>query len=308
MSQTKASYTENYYPDLKGKVYIVTGGVTGIGYHVSKLLLEKHAKVLVAARNEKKIQEGVEKLKKEVLNTDIDYFKLDVGDLQTIKPGVQKFLNQEARLDGVVHNAGVMMPPAGSKTKQGYEEHVGVNNIGPHLLQKFLDGIIIKTAKSSPENSVRVIWVSSAMAYIAPPTGVNWNDINYEKDRASQSTKYGQSKAINIYQAIMWPKMHPESGIVNLSVHPGGLKTELQRHSPAFMRRIANMFLYEPINGAYSELFGLMHPQFTTKENGTYLTAFGAVGQARSDQIKAANGPEGEKMWKWLDEQVSEYL
>ncbi|ANB13324.1 Env9p [Sugiyamaella lignohabitans] len=304
----KPTYTEDEYPDLTGRVYIVTGGCTGIGYYVSKFLLLKNAKVWIAARSQAKIDSGIAQLKKEVPNADVDFIVVDFGDLASIKPGVQKFLDSPDQLNGVVHNAGVMTPPAGSLSKQGYEQQLGVNNIGPFLLQKFLDDKLIATAKTAPANSVRILWVSSSAAGgMAPKNGgINWKDINFKKGGAAW-TIYGQSKAINIYEAILWAKKHLDSGVVSLTCDPGNIRSELQRHMTGFQGFIVDKILYPTPYGAYTELFGVLHPSFTTEDSGTFIIPFGHRGRVREDIKVAANGENGEKLWNWLDEQVKPY-
>ncbi|ANB14243.1 Env9p [Sugiyamaella lignohabitans] len=296
------TFTEKDYPDQTGRVFIVTGGPTGIGYHVSRYLLQKNAKVWVVARSQTKVDAAITQFKKEMPNCNVDFFLVDFSDLATIKPGVQKFLDTESRLDGVFHNAGVMVPPNGSKTTQGYELQLGVNCVGPFLLQKYLDDIIIKTAKISPPNSTRIVWVSSSGHGFSPKAGIQWDNINFEKLNKPWKA-YGQSKAINVYQGILWPKKHAGSGVVSLSAHPGNLKSELQRNTSAAM----NILLYPANYGAYTELYGALHPSLTTKDNGSYLIPWGKKGVARSDIVEGANGKNGERLWNWLEEQVAPY-
>lgn len=301
-------YTEKDYPDLKGKIFVVTGGASGIGFEVSKFLLSKNAKVYVVGRNQQKINDGIAKLKQEGPNATVDYFLVDYNDLNTVKPGVQRFLDRETRLDCVIHNAGIMSMNR-SETKQGFEVHLGVNAIGTWALQKCLDDILIQTAKTVPENSLRIVWVTSNGHYGSfDDKGINWNDINYKTEWSLQAA-YGQSKAINIYESILWAKKHPGSGVVSLSVHPGPIRSEITRDLGSTTQKIlSKLFFYETKYGAYSELYPALHPQFTVKDNGTYITPFGHVGQARADVVEGANGENGEKLYKFLEEQTRSYV
>lgn len=92
----------------------------------------------------------------------LKFLNLDLNDLSTIKGSAQAFLNEESRLDVVWHNAGVMMPPSGSKSKQGYELQLGTNVIAPWLFQSFLTPLMQRTVTlpDTPKDSVRVIWVN----------------------------------------------------------------------------------------------------------------------------------------------------
>jgi retinol dehydrogenase 12 len=87
------------------------------------------------------------------------FLRLDLDDLTTIKKSAEEFLAKETRLDVLWNNAGVMIPPQGSKTKQGYELQLGTNNVAPFLFTKFLTPLLVETAKSATKGSVRVLWV-----------------------------------------------------------------------------------------------------------------------------------------------------
>ena len=84
------------------------------------------------------------------------FLHLDLGDLTTIKKSAEEFLSKEDRLDVSWNNAGAMVPPAGSKTAQGYELQLGRNNVAPFLFTKLLPPLLVKTAKSAPKGSIRV--------------------------------------------------------------------------------------------------------------------------------------------------------
>ena|SRR5271156_1519066 len=109
----------------------------------------------------------------------------------------QSSLAKEERLDVIWHNAGIMVPPDGRKTKQGFDLQVGTNPLGPFLFQHFLTPLCLKTV-SRPDVKpfgTRVIFVSSSGHRVAPkPDGVNWDDINMEFK--ARGLKYGQSKAL----------------------------------------------------------------------------------------------------------------
>ncbi|CAN6664963.1 hypothetical protein TRVA0_036S01002 [Trichomonascus vanleenenianus] len=298
------AFKEDSYPDLRGKVYIVTGGCTGIGYHVTRYLIMKNATVYMAARNQSKIDAAIESLTTEFPSAKLDYIIVDLGDLASIKPGVQKFLDKAVRLDGVVHNAGVMTPEPGSKTKQGYELQLGTNAIGPWLLQKFLDDVLIETAKKSPPNSVRVLWVSSSAHMMSKKGGMNWDNPN----EGNKWGLYGQSKAINIMQSILWAQHHEGSGVVSLNCHPGNIRSELQRYASKIEGTLIKGLLYDTKYGAYTELYAMLNPVITTEDNGLYVIPFGKRGKARNDIVQAAQGEDGQKLYNWLTEQVKDYL
>ena len=102
------------------QVHIVTGGYAGVGLELTKILYQKNATIYAAGRSEGKAKKAIEAMKIEFANSTgkIEFLQLDLDDLSTIKRSAEEFLSKESRLDVLVNNAGVMVPPAGSKTKQ----------------------------------------------------------------------------------------------------------------------------------------------------------------------------------------------
>ncbi len=119
-------FTDEDLPSLAGKVYIVTGGATGVGYELTKILYLKGATVYIAARSQARCDGAVQDLLSETksINGDkkihgrLGTMVIDLSDLKTIRPGVESFLKKESRLDILFHNAAVMSVPLGSKDKQ----------------------------------------------------------------------------------------------------------------------------------------------------------------------------------------------
>jgi retinol dehydrogenase 12 len=109
-----------------------------------------------------------------------------------------------------------MVPPQGSKTKQGYELQLGTNNVAPFLFTKLLTPILIKTAKVEPPGTVRVVWVSSSAAEgFSPKNGVDLDNLNYKVDKAAWH-KYGVSKAGNVLHAKEFASRYKGDGVVSV--------------------------------------------------------------------------------------------
>ncbi len=113
------TFTEKDLPSLSGRVIIITGAAGGVGFELSKTLYAKGGIVYIAARSEQRAMDAVSKIKTEIPKSTgtLMSMVIDLADLTTIKPAVEAFLKQESRLDVLIHNAGIMEPPAGSKTK-----------------------------------------------------------------------------------------------------------------------------------------------------------------------------------------------
>jgi retinol dehydrogenase 12 len=114
------------------------------------------------------------------------------------------------------NNAGVMVPPQGSKTKQGYELQLGTNNLAPFLFTELLTPVLVKTAKAKGPGNVRVVWVSSSAAELLSPNGgVEMDNLDYKREKGAWH-KYGVSKAGNVLHAMEYAKRHGGEGIISV--------------------------------------------------------------------------------------------
>ncbi|KAK2774322.1 hypothetical protein FQN53_003676 [Emmonsiellopsis sp. PD_33] len=310
------AFTEKDLPDLQGKVYIVTGSNTGLGKELANILFSKNAKVYVAARSEEKAAKAIESIKNAHPSSsgELVYLPLDLNDLTTIKASANAFLAKERKLHVLFNNAGVMTPPQGSKTAQGYELQLGVNTVAPFLFTKFLTPTLLSTAKAEPPNTVRVVWVSSCGAeLLSPKLGVPLDNLDYHNDQ-SASYKYGVSKAGNYLHACEFAKRYSGNGIVSVALNPGNLLSELSRHRGFLLRQMMRATHYPPLFGAYTELFAGLSPEVTIERSGHWIVPWNRFLPMRQDladatktEAEGGNGT-GLKFWEWTEKQVKPYL
>jgi retinol dehydrogenase-12 len=116
------TFTDKDLPSLAGKVFIVTGAASGLGFELAKILYVAGGTVYVAARSASRCEGAIEKIKAQTSGRKCEgklkIMVIDLADLGTVEGAADKFMRQETRLDVLVNNAGVMIPPAGSKGKQ----------------------------------------------------------------------------------------------------------------------------------------------------------------------------------------------
>jgi NAD(P)-dependent dehydrogenase (short-subunit alcohol dehydrogenase family) len=200
------------------QVFLVTGGASGLGLELVKILYAHNAKVYVAARSEQKASKAVSSIESSVPKSkgELVFHHLDLNDLTLVKQSANLFLSKEKRLDVLWNNAGVMAPPQGSKTKQNYEAQLGTNCLGPFLFTQILTPLLVETAKSAPRDSVRVVWLSSSAAETAAPKGgIVLTNLDYKKDKSAWY-KYGVSKAGNIFYSNEFAKRHKADGVLSV--------------------------------------------------------------------------------------------
>ncbi|KAL2680350.1 hypothetical protein Neosp_007947 [[Neocosmospora] mangrovei] len=189
----KPKFTEDDVPDLTGKVFLVTGSNTGVGKEVSNILYSKNAVVYIAARNQAKAQSAIDDIRSRNANSTcaLKFLQLDLSDLCSCSNAADRFLAAESRLDALFNNAGVLLPPQGSKTIQGYELQLGTNCLGHFALTKKLTPLLQSTARTSPKGSVRVLWVSSSAAEASTPKeGIPLDNLDYHLEESTMF-KYG---------------------------------------------------------------------------------------------------------------------
>ena len=213
-----ARFTDASVPDQNGKVYIVTGASAGVGKELAGLLYSRNATVYVAARSADRTNAAMKWIKEKYPDSKgaMHYLHLDLSNLDDVKQSAEIFLAKESRLDVLFNNAGVMTPPQGSKTEQGYELQLGTNCVAPFLFTKILTPLLIDTAKTEPRGSVRVVWTSSSAAHLASPEGgVDMLNLDYKTDKGAMA-KYAVSKAGNVLHAREFTRRYNDHGIISM--------------------------------------------------------------------------------------------
>lgn len=119
-------FTIKEAPSQLGKVAIVTGANDGVGYETALGLVSKGAKLIMACRNPEKALFAMKKMKVEIPTADISIIPLDLNNLESVRNFTNEFKQTYQKLDVLVNNAGIMVPPF-TKTADGFESQMGVN-------------------------------------------------------------------------------------------------------------------------------------------------------------------------------------
>jgi len=232
--------------DLSEKVYVVTGGNTGLGFMTTRYLLRAGARVIFTARDDDRGQAALVKLQQEA-GSQVELAKLDLGSLESVAQFTARVLAQEEHIDGLVLNAGVALLPY-SKTADGFEAQFAVNHLGHFALTLPLVGI-----------TKRVVVTSSGAANDAgeplqfDKLATRGDGADYDAMRA-----YADSKLANVLFARGLKRRCPELEVV--ATHPGFTATDLQRHSLKF--RLLGKFLAQSVEkSALSNVRSAVDPE-----------------------------------------------
>ena len=153
---------------IDGKVVIVTGANSGIGYEAVRALAHKGATVMMACRNTQKGAAAAQVIKNEKPKGVVKVMQLDLADLSSVKQFVHAFRAEHTQLDLLINNAGVMAIPY-KKTVDGFEMQFGTNHLGHFALTGLLIDLLVSTPNS------RVVTVSS---FVHNSGEINFDDLN----------------------------------------------------------------------------------------------------------------------------------
>lgn len=213
---------------LTDKVMLITGGSAGIGAETARAFHATGAKLFLTVRDVKKGQAVVDSILADDTagnKAAIVLVKVDLDSLESVRAGAAEILRQTDRLNIVVNNAGVMATPEG-KTKDGFETQFGTNHVAHFLLFQLLKPLLL--ASTTRQFQSRVISVASFGHREGP---VRFDDYNFAQPGSYQPwAAYGQAKTCNIYLANEIERRYSSRGLHALSLHPGGIKSNLQVH------------------------------------------------------------------------------
>lgn len=283
--------------DLREQIIVITGSSAGIGKETARILAYMGATIIFACRDKNKTVTVLQEIQKETKNSNLEFMRLDLGDLQSIKEFVQEFSSKYQKLNILINNAGVNTIER-KLTKDGFEMQFGTNHLGHFYLTTLLLDIIKKSGPS------RVINVSSRFH---ARSKMRWDDLMYEGGY-SGLTVYGQSKLANVlFAKELQSRVNPNEVKV-FSLHPGVIKTEIARDYEEkwyfkMVLPIYSWFQKTPLEGAQTTLYCALE-DFDKLESGGYY-----VDCKRAEEAVHANSEEDRKrLWEVSEKLINEKI
>ena len=219
--------------DQSGRVAVVTGANTGIGYEAAAVLADKGAHVVLAVRNLDKGKDAAQRISAQSPDADVAVQRLDLTSLESVRVAADELKAAHDRIDLLINNAGVMYTPKGT-TKDGFELQFGTNHLGHFALTGLLLDRLL------PVQGSRVVTISSIGHRIM--AGIHFDDLQWQHSY-NRVAAYGQAKLANLLFTYELQRRLASGGAPTIAVaaHPGGSNTELIRNLPAPMRVVAGL-------------------------------------------------------------------
>lgn len=239
--------------DLSGKTALVTGGYSGLGLETVRALAGAGAKVFVAARRPEVAAADLEGV-----GGDVTILQLDLADPASIDAFAAGLAERTDKLDILINNAAIMACPL-ARDARGYESQFATNHLG-HFQMTARIWPLLKAAGAG----TRIV-VLSSIGHARG--GVDLDDPHFNTREYEKWTAYGQAKSANALFALHLDEIGKASGIRAFSVHPGGIKTPLQRH----------LTMEEQIAMGWFDKDGNPNPLFKSTEEGAATSVWCAV-------------------------------
>ena len=218
-------WTENDVPAQAGRLAIVTGSNTGLGFDTARVLAERGAKVVMAVRDTAKGESAAARIRSLTPGAEVTVHKLDLGSLASVRDAAAELAAAHPRIDLLINNAGVMYPPK-QTTADGFELQFGTNHLGHFALT----GLLLKNLLGV--DGSRVVVVASIAHNIRAK--IDFDDLQWERRSYDRVASYGQSKLANLMFAYDLQRRlaAAQAKTIAVAAHPGVAATELMRHMP----------------------------------------------------------------------------
>ena len=238
--------------DLNGKTALVTGGYSGLGTEVVRALARAGARIIVGARRPEAALADLAGI-----DGDITILPLDLSDPASIDAFAAQVAAQTDRIDIQINNAAVMANPL-TRDARGYESQFATNHLGHFQLTARLWPLLAKSGHA------RLVSVSSIGHRLG---SLDLDDLQFERRPYDKWRAYGQAKSANALFALELDRLGEPHGVRAFAVHPGGIKTPLQRH----------LTDEEQIAMGWIDAAGNVNERFKSTEEGAATSVWCAV-------------------------------
>jgi NAD(P)-dependent dehydrogenase (short-subunit alcohol dehydrogenase family) len=222
-----SKWTTADIPDQSGRVAVITGANTGLGYETALALAAHGAHVVLAVRNLDKGKDAISRIVAQSPQADVALQELDLTSLESTRAAAEQLRGDHDRIDLLINNAGVMWTPK-STTSDGFELQFGTNHLGHFAFTGLLLDRLLPVAGS------RIVTVSSIGHRIL--ADIHFDDLQWERSY-NRVAAYGQAKLSNLlFTYELQRRLASHGTTIAEAAHPGGSNTELTRNLPSLVQ------------------------------------------------------------------------
>ena len=217
-------WTSDDVPGQHGRLAVVTGANTGLGFQTAHVLAARGASVVLAVRDIEKGKHAAARIAATAPGANLTVQPLDLTSLDSIRAAADELRAKHPRIDLLINNAGVMFTPK-QTTRDGYELQFGTNHLGHFALT----GLLLEQLLPLPGS--RVVTVSSLAHRLG--ARINFDDLQGERSYRRVAA-YSQSKLANLlFTYELQRRLSGAGTTIAVAAHPGLANTELARNTPA---------------------------------------------------------------------------
>ena len=273
---------------IAGKTIIITGANSGIGKQTALELARRGARVVLAVRDSRKSEAALQELSTTVPEARFELRPLDLASFDSIQHFSREATRELETIDVLLNNAGTM-PNKLELTEQGFEAQIGVNHLGHYLLTRLL------LPKLQVGKRARIVHVSSMLH--------TRGEIDFDNFRGQKGYRafdaYYQSKLANVIFSNELARRLQGTALTSNALHPGGIRTDIMRHSN-FLVRLATRLIFKPVTeGAKTSVMLASDPELASV-SGRYFDD----GQEKAPAPKALSREVAMELWERSAEMV----
>ncbi|MBE0686144.1 MAG: SDR family NAD(P)-dependent oxidoreductase [Anaerolineaceae bacterium] len=202
--------------DFHGRLVVITGATSGIGYASARKFASHGADLLVINRDEIKTKELVDELSKE-FNTNCSYIIADFSSLSDVHQAAEQLSRNERNIDVLIHNAGLYLTKR-NLTVDNNEEVFQTNYLSTFILNYYLREKLIN------QKNGRILFVNSE-AYRFAAFGIHLDDLNWSNHSYSGIKSYSTAKMAQLLSMMKFKEYFQNSNITINAMHPGNVRT-----------------------------------------------------------------------------------
>ncbi len=201
---------------MEGKICVITGTTSGVGYHAAIRLAKAGAKIVMIVRNKEKADKLCDEIRLITKHEPV-YFIADFANLNEVRKATEEILKQFPKIDVLVNNAGVHMTIR-QLTLDGYETAFAVNHLASFLITSLMLKRLVESAPS------RIIQVNSEGHRF---NGLKIDDLTWEKRKYGGYGGYGASKTAQLMTVWELNDLLKDKGVTINAMHPGAVKSNI---------------------------------------------------------------------------------